>query len=229
MRLIGSALRAFRRTAQVTGLVVVLAACALSLAPAPKASAAIDDCCPVGEVEATAATTFVHAFIDRGVAVLRDESLTRQERDAVFHDLILTCFDTEFASQFALGRGWRMASQKQRDEYRRLFREDMLRIGNRLFRSYEDETLEVMRVVPQDGGDLFVHTRLTNPESAVRDVDFRLRAYDKGYLIIDVQLEGFSLLSAYRSEFVGRLLQGGVEGVLEMLRQRIARRAGLSS
>lgn len=210
-------------------VVAVVAAHALGMATAPGVSASSVGCATGAAADRTDPEAFIHAFIERGVAVLRDKALGREERDAIFRNFIIECFDVEFASQFALGRGLHMASRKQLEEYHRLFREDMLRIGNRLFRGYDDETLEVMRIVPHESGDLFVYTRLTNPESAIRDVDFRLRPHDGGYRIIDVQLEGFSLLSAYRSEFVGRLLKGGVEGVLEMLRQRNAKRGELSS
>lgn len=173
-----------------------------------------------------AAESFIHDFIDGGVAVLRDESLTPAARNGIFHRFILDSFDSNFAGRFAFGRGWNIATAKQRSEYLDLFRADMLRVGNRLFRGYRDETLEVLRIVRQAGGKLLVRTRLTNPRSAVRDIDFRLRPDDGSFRIIDVRLEGFSMLSSYRAEITGRLLQGGVAGVLEMLRQRNALRLG---
>ena len=173
-----------------------------------------------------AAETFIRDFIDGGVAVLRDDSLTPAARSGIFHQFILDSFDSNFAGRFAFGRGWNIANARQRKEYLELFRADMLRVGNRLFRGYRDETLEVLRIVQQATGKLLVHTRLTNPRSAVRDIDFRLRPENGSFRIIDVRLEGFSMLSSYRAEITGRLLQGGVAGVLEMLRQRNALRLG---
>jgi len=170
----------------------------------------------------SAAENFIQDFIAGGVAVLRDESLTPVARDEIFHQFILKSFDSNFAGRFALGRGWNMATVKQRQEYLDLFRADMLRVGNRLFRGYRDETLEVLRIVEQATGKLLVHTRLTNPNSAIRDIDFRLQPENGGFRIIDVRLEGFSMLSSYRAEITGRLLQGGVAGVLELLRRRNA-------
>lgn len=176
-----------------------------------------------------AAEAFIQGFIAGGVAVLRDKNLTPALRDGIFHQFILDNFDSDFAGRFALGRGWDIATARQREEYLDLFRADMLRVGNRLFRGYRDETLEVLSIVQQPEGKLLVRTRLTNPLSAVREIDFRLQPEGGRFRIIDVQLEGFSMLSSYRAEITGRLLQGGVVGVLEMLRQRNALRLGLAN
>jgi phospholipid transport system substrate-binding protein len=200
-------------------LALILAAVLLGFTPARADGEMESDSVPAAE-------TFIHEFIAGGVAALRDDSLSPAERDGIFHRFILDSFDSDFAGRFALGRGWNIASAKQRKEYLDLFRADMLRVGNRLFRGYRDETLEVLRIIRLANGKLSVETRLTNPRSAVRDIDFRLRSDDGSFRIIDVRLEGFSMLSSYRAEITGRLLQGGVEGVLEMLRRRNALRVG---
>lgn len=201
-------------------LALVLTTVLLGFASAPGAAETKQDGVPKAEI-------FIQEFIAGGVATLRDDSLTSEARDGIFHRFILESFDSDFAGRFAFGRGWNIATAKQRKEYLVLFRADMLRVGNRLFRGYRDETLEVLRIVEQATGKLLVHTRLTNPRSRVRDIDFRLRPEDGSFRIIDVRLEGFSMLSSYRAEITGRLLQGGVAGVLEMLRQRNAMSAGL--
>lgn len=200
-------------------LALILAAVLLGFTPARADGEMESDSVPAAE-------TFIHEFIAGGVAALRDDSLSPAERDGIFHRFILDSFDSDFAGRFALGRGWNIANAKQRKEYLDLFRADMLRVGNRLFRGYRDETLEVLRIIRLANGKLSVETRLTNPRSAVRDIDFRLRSDDGSFRIIDVRLEGFSMLSSYRAEITGRLLQGGVEGVLEMLRRRNALRVG---
>ena len=80
-----------------------------------------------------------------------------------------------------------------------------------------------MRVVHRDDGDLIVHTRPSDPEVSIKDIDFRLRKHGDGYRIVDIWLEGFSMLHAYRSEFIGHIFRGGVEEVLAKLRTRTTR------
>jgi phospholipid transport system substrate-binding protein len=166
------------------------------------------------------AARHVEDFALGAAALLSDTSLSEARRDESFRRLLLQGFDTRGGARFALGHGWRAASEAQREEFVRLFQKDLLRTAKVLFEGYEGELLEVERVLPWGESQVFVESRLTNPEARIDDVDFRMGHAEGGFQIIDVHLEGLSVLSAYRSEFVDRLFRGGVEGVIELLRER---------
>lgn len=169
-----------------------------------------------------AAGDFVAAFAARAVAVLRDESLPPSRRDEEFRRLLFEGFDTYGGARFALGRGWRTASEDQRSEFVALFRQDILRMGKRLFEGYEGEVLKVNRVRPFAEGKIVVETRLSNPEARINEIDFLVGRSGEGFQILDVWLQGFSVLETYRSELVGAQFRGGVEGVMRLLRRRLA-------
>ena len=173
----------------------------------------------VRESDAVAVTRFVETFVARTVAVLTDESLAPEQRDGAFRALLLAGFDTDGGARFALGRGWRIATPEQRDEFVALFREELLGKAKELFEGYEPgEVLEVRRVRPAGSGKFIAITKLSNPEARIDDVDFLLRRSGGDLQIVDVWLEGFSLRDAYRTRFVGPLFHGGVEQVLRQLR-----------
>ena len=107
------------------------------------------------ESDAVAVTRFVETFVARTVAVLTDESLAPEQRDGAFRALLLAGFDTDGGARFALGRGWRIATPEQRDEFVALFREELLGKAKELFEGYEPgEVLEVRRVRPAGSGNL---------------------------------------------------------------------------
>ncbi len=173
--------------------------------------------------DVVAVTSFVETFVANAVAILTDESLPPGERDEAFRAMLMEGFDTFGGARFVLGRGWRMATREQRDEFVALFRQELLRKAKELFEGYEEgEVLEVMRVLALGAGKFMVATKLTNPEARINDVDFLVRKTGARLQIVDVRLEGFSLRETYRREFVPPLFQGGVERVLRRLRPREA-------
>jgi len=173
--------------------------------------------------DVVAVTSFVETFVANAVAILTDESLPPGERDEAFRAMLMEGFDTFGGARFVLGRGWRMATREQRDEFVALFRQELLRKAKELFEGYEaGEVLEVMRVLALGAGKFMVATELTNPEARINDVDFLVRKSGARLQIVDVRLEGFSLRETYRREFVPPLFQGGVERVLRRLRPREA-------
>ncbi len=173
--------------------------------------------------DVVAVTSFVETFVANAVAILTDESLPPGERDEAFRAMLMEGFDTFGGARFVLGRGWRMATREQRDEFVALFRQELLRKAKELFEGYEEgEVLEVMRVLALGAGKFMVATELTNPEARINDVDFLVRKTGARLQIVDVRLEGFSLRETYRREFVPPLFQGGVERVLRRLRPREA-------
>ena len=57
-------------------------------------------------------------------------------------------------------------------------------------------------------------------------VDYRLRERGGDWRVIDVKIEGISLVSNYRDQFHEVLSQGGPEKLLAQLRERNAGRSG---
>ncbi len=200
-----------------------LVAALLAGAPLPGAQPrAADQARPGPQASDVAAlTAFLDSFVDGAVAALTDESLGPEARDEAFRVLLLAGFDTYGGARFVLGRGWPVATRDQRDEFVALFREELLGKAKQLFEGYEEgEVLEVTRVLGFGADRFLVETELSNPEARITDVDFLVRKSGGRLQIVDVRLEGFSLRDTYRREMVGPLFQGGVEGVLRMLRPR---------
>ena len=201
---------------------LTLAAALLAAAQAPIAQSQAGGGSEAAPADAviTSVGRFVETFAARGAAVLRDTSLTPEARDDAFRAMLLDGFDTYGGARFALGRGWPIATPAQREEFVALFRQELLRKGKQLFEGYEGEVLEVQRVQPFGPDKLMVETKLSNPAARINDIDFVVRPTGDRFQIVDVRLEGFSMLDAYRSRFIGPLMQGGVEAVLRSLRER---------
>lgn len=146
------------------------------------------------------------------------------ERRARFRSLLSEGFDLQTIGKFVLGRYWRSATPEQRDEYLGLFREFIVDTYAARFDSYAGETFEILQAVPVDGRDSVVNTNIHGSDGAAFRVDYRVRKNEDGYKIVDVMVEGVSLLATHRSETASVVNREGMSGLLAKLREQTATR-----
>ncbi len=84
------------------------------------------------------------------------------------------------------------------------------------------------RVEPTGDDEFIVYTRHSARDVAIRKIDFRLRPDGERYRIVDVWLDGFSVVSLYRNEYTEILIDGGIEGLIETLRAHPSTRLDLA-
>ncbi len=90
--------------------------------------------------------------------------------------------------------------------------------------SYRSETLSIVASHPVGLKDVLVETSIEGVEGAANPV-WRVRAQDGQYKIIDVSIDGVSLAQTQRQEFAAVINRKGLDGLLEMLREKLAARA----
>jgi phospholipid transport system substrate-binding protein len=140
--------------------------------------------------------------------------------------------DLSLLGRLVLGRYWRDASPGQRSEYLELFRRYMLQTFIQRLRQYAGtdmshpgERFQIIASRPLGERDILVQSRVAPPTSQPLRVDWRLRERPGEPVIIDLIVEGISLLVTQRSEFAAVLERGGVEGLLAELRARVTQAA----
>ena len=140
--------------------------------------------------------------------------------------------DLSLLGRLVLGRYWRDASPGQRSDYLQLFRRYMLQTFIQRLRQYAGtdmshpgERFQIIASRPVGERDILVQSRVAPPTSQPLRVDWRLRERPGEPVIIDLIVEGISLLVTQRSEFAAVLERGGIEGLLAELRARVTQPA----
>lgn len=186
----------------------------------------------VGLVRATAsndaAERTVRELVEGVWHVLGEEAANQGASQALL-PLIEAQTDLRLLGRLALGRYWREASPEQRAEYLNLFRSYMLQTFVERLRPYAGTDLgpagERFRIVasrPVGRRDILVQSQVAPPASPPLQVDWRLRAQDDVPVIIDLIVEGVSLLITQRSEFAAVIERAGIDGLLSELRARVS-------
>ncbi len=162
--------------------------------------------------------SFVQRLGDEVVGILRQGDEASSHRRDRFRALFASNLDVPAIGRFVLGRHWRTAPEEQRSEYLALFREYVVDIFARQFSTYSGETFLVLRQRRLDEPDTLVGAEIRHPAKPPIHVDFRVRAGEDGFTIVDVIVERISLIVTKRSEFQSILEREGMQGLISRLR-----------
>ncbi len=164
----------------------------------------------------------VQKTVDEVLAVLRDDALNSKERLGRIEQIAYARFDMRTMSRLILARNWKRFSDEQREEYVREFKRYLANnYGSRIDR-YDQEEVEILGERQEPRGDVTVRTRVVGGEFENATVDYRMRERDGDWKVIDVIIEGISLVSNFRDQFKAVLARGGPEHLLEKLREKNA-------
>jgi phospholipid transport system substrate-binding protein len=199
------------------GIIVMMVA---GLAMSDAAVAQCAEAAGTGE----SADSLIRQLGDDAVRMLANGSLTEQQREAEFHRLLLTGFDLDTISRLVLGRFWRQASDAQKSEFRSLFEVYVVKSYVARLGHYDGETFKVSGTRPGDGGDVMVQSEIDRPNGPPIHVEWRVRKEDAGYRIVDVFVDGISMMQTQRDEFATVIQNNGdkVDALLSRLRQQTA-------
>ena len=160
--------------------------------------------------------------IDRVLVVLNNPALDTAARLASIEEIAYERFDMYTMSRLVLGRSWKKFSKAQRKDYIAEFKEYLANnYGNRINR-YDEETVEILGTRDEPRGDVTVQTRIVGGEFEDARVDYRMRQRDGAWKVIDVIIEGISMVSNFRDQFREVLSRGGPDHLLAKLREKNA-------
>jgi phospholipid transport system substrate-binding protein len=135
--------------------------------------------------------------------------------------------DVELLSRLVLGRYWQQLDDEQKERYQALFRDVVMRsFASRLNQHAKDaqgpleERFAIVSSAPAGEEDVLVRSSVRPKSRDTLAVDWRLRGGDRGPVIIDVIIEGVSLLVSQRSEFAAVIERSDMEGLLGELQAR---------
>ncbi len=155
-------------------------------------------------------------------SAVRSEPL--EKRAAVLQGLVRRGFNLELISQFVLGRFWHRATAEERAEFQELFTEYLTNSYARHLGTYQAETLNIVASHLVGSQDVLVETSVESSDGAANPI-WRVRAKDGEYKIIDVSIAGVSLALTQRREFAAVINRQGLDGLLDMLREKLAAQA----
>jgi phospholipid transport system substrate-binding protein len=152
---------------------------------------------------------------------LTANELSDEQRRARFRTILNRTFEVPLIARFTLGRFWRRTTGKQRKEFVSLFEDFIVMAYAARFRNYSGESWIVGRVRQVNKSDVLVESEVVPNDGQKIAVDWRVRNKG-GFKIIDVIVEGVSMVITQRDEFAAIISHkgGSVDGLLAALRKK---------
>ena len=167
---------------------------------------------------------FVKALGDRAINLLTQSKVSDEQQETRFRLLLREGFAVDKIGRFVLGKYRRKATSEELDEFLKLFEDYIVSLYSSAFRNYSGETFAVSRVVKtRSARDTMVVTHI-NPETDPNPtkVVFQVRYSKDVYKILDVKIQGVSMIVTQRDEFTGFIRNNGgkVSALITALRKK---------
>lgn len=173
------------------------------------------------QTAAADAGKYVQSLGDRAISTISKEGITQEDIQKEFYTILDRYFDTAAIGRFVMGRHWRDASEQQRTEFLRLFKNMIVRMYSTRFTDYSDEKFRVDPQVVKTNRDHIVRSEIifAGNRPPVK-LEWRVRPNKDGaYKVIDLMIEGVSMSITQRSEFDAIIRRNGIDGLLETMRK----------
>ena len=145
---------------------------------------------------------FVSNFADNAISILSNDSLDASQKNIQFTELVMSSIDMNLISKFVLSKYWKLATDDHKKEYLAAFKQYFISSYANKLDQYSGEKVII---VSSNAAKKFVIVK----SNIVRDgtdtlkieLDWRLLTRDSQTKIIDLSIEGISLIIAQREEF----------------------------
>jgi len=163
---------------------------------------------------------FVSNFADSAIDILSDNEILEGEKNSQFTDLVMSAIDLNLISKFVLSKTWKNATDDQKERYIQAFKDYFINSYANKLDQYSGEQVEV--VDAEEAGKYVIVNSFIYREGTDTlkiNLKWRLLNRDNEIKIIDLNIEGISLIIAQREEFQSFLANN--EGDLEKLIEKI--------
>ncbi|MBI2993970.1 MAG: ABC transporter substrate-binding protein [Gammaproteobacteria bacterium] len=140
----------------------------------------------------------------------------------LIHELVIPHFDFASMSKWVLGKSWKGASPSQRDAFISQFRTLLVRTYAKALLEYSEEVIRFLPVEDNPSSNLvLVKTEVEQSAgSAPIPIQYRLHISDGSWKVVDVAVDGVSLVSTYRGSFASDIQREGLDALIGKLTER---------
>lgn len=162
---------------------------------------------------------------DRVLAEIKTNSKKYEEDIGQLYDfvdrVVLPHFDFDAMTDLALGKYESKIDAAQKPLVTAEFRTLLVRTYGKALLEYNDQVIVYKPMQGSVGdGEVVVRTEIEQPGGFPIPLDYRLKLGDKGWKVYDISVDDISLVTNYRSSFARQIRKEGVDGLINLLKER---------
>jgi phospholipid transport system substrate-binding protein len=167
-----------------------------------------------------ATRSVVRATADDVIAVLKDASLSSDQKRDKITAVVERRFDFMTLSRLVMARNWGKLSKEQQEQFVVEFKRHLSITYGKNVENYRDEKVVITGDRAEARGDWTVKSTIERPTAEDVKVDYRLRQIGGEWKMIDMIVEGVSLVANFRAQFQDIIAKNGPARVIELLREK---------
>ncbi|MCG8325942.1 MAG: ABC transporter substrate-binding protein [Thiotrichales bacterium] len=137
------------------------------------------------------------------------------------NELVIPHFDFTSMSKWVLGKSWRSASDDERSQFTDEFKTLLVRTYAKALLEYSDQEIKYLDELNSAKSNLVVvKTEVTQSGSSAIPINYRMHVSGGDWKVIDVAVDGVSLVSTYRGEFASHIRKNGLGNLIAKLAER---------
>lgn len=155
---------------------------------------------------------------------LQDKNFNKnfEQFSAFVDDVIYPHVDFNRISALVLGKHWKKADKKQRDDFKKEFQKLLIRTYARAFLAFNEWSVRFLPLkLDQDAKKTLVKTEVLQPGKQPIAVNYRMVMVKGDWKVYDIIIEGISLVTNYRTSFKNEVKRAGsLDAVIANMSER---------
>jgi phospholipid transport system substrate-binding protein len=140
---------------------------------------------------------------------------------ALVDEVVLPYFNFVAMTNLALYRHRNEFNDEQKARVVNEFKTLLIRTYSMALLEYNNQTVNYLDMLGSvEQGKVKVKTEVTQAGGVAIPIDYSLRRGKEGWQVYDIQVDGISLVTNYRSSFDREIKKNGVEGLIKLLNER---------
>ncbi len=148
------------------------------------------------------AEEFVNKFADEAIIILSNNEINDNEKNDKFTNLVMSAIDLNLISQFVLSKTWKSATNDQKERYISAFKKYFINSYANKLDQYSGEKI-IVTGSEEAGKYIIVDSNIIREGTDTLKINLKWRLLNTNgdIKIIDLNIEGISLVIAQREEF----------------------------
>ena len=162
----------------------------------------------------------VQKTVNEVLSILTDESLSESQKKEQAYRIVATQVNFTGMSRRILAINWNKATEEQKLEFEKQFKEVLLNTYWQRVKNYNNEKVEYITGMIEGNRFATVDTVIIS-DSIEIPITYRMELVDGEWMAYDFLIESLSLVTRYRTDYRNKIKTLGIDGLLALMKKEL--------
>jgi phospholipid transport system substrate-binding protein len=169
---------------------------------------------PSYSIDEEEAIKYIENVGQQAINILKTPIENLEKRELLFEKMLNNNFDKKLIHRAVLGKASKGASKEQLKRFGNAFDTHIVKVYASQLGVYSNQLFIIDKAYKKGKKDTIVSSHIEHETAPPLRIDWRLRDRGKGSKIIDIAIEGVSLLATKRADFGASIKKGGLHALI---------------